>query len=377
MNKLNIDLKQVRLVLFFTQGMSLSSWENSHLFEREVAIYHALLPHLGGITFITYGDKKDLQFADKLNGIEVVCNHMGLSAKWYRRYLTWWPAKWQKGQAVFKNNQVRGSDLALDMAKHHGKPFISRCGYLLADWLKWLEGPDAQITKTAFELENRVFNGADRVVVTTDDMKNIVTTNYNLNIDQVSVVPNYVNTELFTPANSPKPPNRLICIGRLEKQKNIESLIKALGGSKVELWLVGKGTLEEKLKNLAQAQKANVKFCGIQPHIELPNLINQSTAFILPSHWEGHPKTLLEAMSCGLPVIGSNVPSIAGVIKHGVNGLLCDPTPDGIGKTVFELFNNTQLQKDLGHNARKYAVDNLTIGKTVKRELAIIKEQIL
>ncbi|MBF0195134.1 MAG: glycosyltransferase family 4 protein [Magnetococcales bacterium] len=370
-------LKQTRLVLFFTHGMSLHSWETSHLFEREVAIYLALLPHLGGITFITYGDKKDLQFAQKLKGIEVVCNHMGLSSKWYRRYLTWWPAKWQKGQVVFKTNQIRGSDLALDIAKHHNKPFISRCGYLLADWLKWLDGEDAKTYKSAFELENMVFNGASRVVVTTDDMKNIVTTSYNINSNKVFVTPNYVNTDLFTPEDRPKPTKRLISIGRLEKQKNIESLILALANSEVELWLVGRGTLEEKLINLARTNKVNVKFCGIQPHIELPNLLNQSTVFILPSHWEGHPKTLLEAMSCGLPVIGSNIPSIAGVIKNGDNGLLCDPTPDAIRKTVFKLLDNTQLQKKLGNNARKYVLENLTIGKTVQRELLAIREQLL
>ncbi|MBF0384118.1 MAG: glycosyltransferase family 4 protein [Magnetococcales bacterium] len=375
-NRLMIDLKQVRLVLFFTQGMSLSSWENSHLFEREVAIYHALLPHLAGITFITYGDKKDLQFANKLNGIEVICNHLGLSPSWYRRYLTYWPAKWQKGHVVFKSNQIRGSDLALEMAKHHKKPFISRCGYLLANWLKWLDGAEAKTTKAAFALEQRVFNGADRVVVTTDEMKNIVTSDYNLDLKKICVIPNYVNTDLFAPSSSPRTPKRLICIGRLEKQKNLESLINALADSEVELWIVGKGTLEEKLKSVAKNRNVAVKFCGIQPHTELPKLINSASVFILPSSWEGHPKTLLEAMACGMPVIGSNIPSIAGVITDRHNGLLCEPTTDGIRKTVFELFANSELQIQLGNNARKYATDNLTIGKTVQRELSVIGEQL-
>jgi glycosyltransferase involved in cell wall biosynthesis len=369
-----VDLKQVHLVLFFTQGMSLHGWDKSRLFEREVALYHALLPHLGGITFITYGDEKDLQFSHLLNGIKVICNQRKLSPAWYRRLLAYWPAKWQKGQVVFKSNQVRGSDMALYLAGHHGKPFISRCGYLLADSMKWRRGPDAQETKDAMVLEEMVFGGADRVVVTTPTMKTIITSDYGCEQDKIRVIPNYVDTDLFSPSNKQKPPRRLIFIGRLERQKNINSLITALSGLGVELWIVGQGTWEKRLQTQAKEQGVSVKFHGVQPHTELPKLLNQATAFILPSHWEGHPKTLLEALSCGLPAIGSDIPSIRGVIKHGENGLLCGLSPESIKKSVTELLDSPALQKKLGNNARQYALADLTIEKTVTRELDLLRE---
>jgi glycosyltransferase involved in cell wall biosynthesis len=371
-----VNLKQIHLVLFFTYGMSLDGWEKSRLFDREVALYKALLPHLGGITFITYGDKKDLQFAEKLNGIEVICNHRKLSMNWYRRYLAYWPAKWQQGHVVFKSNQIQGSDMALDLAKRHGKPFISRCGYLLADSLKWRKGPEAEATKKAMELEQKIFSQAHRVVVTTQAMQNIITNDYECDTSKIRTVANYVDTDLFTPSYSTKPTKRLIIIGRLERQKNIDSLIIALADTGIELWIVGQGSWEERLLALAKKYKVEVKFHGVQSHRSLPELLNSATAFILPSHWEGHPKTLLEALSCGLPAIGGDIASIRGVIKDGENGLLCGLTPEAIKKTVLQLLADQDLQKKLGKNARQYALENLTIGKTVERELEIIRELI-
>lgn len=367
-------LHQVRLVLFFTHGMSLGSWDASGLFEREVALYRALLPHLAGITFITYGDKRDLQFAERLNGIDVVCNQYQLSPKWYRRFLSYWPAKWQKGPAIFKSNQVRGSDLALTLARRHDKPFISRCGYLFGDNMKWREGEGAAITKSAMDLEKRIFGGADRVVVTTKAMQEIICNDYGLDPGKIRVIPNYVDCKLFAPTFSEKPPRRLIIIGRLERQKNIAALITALSNSDVELIVIGQGTLEQQLRDQATAQGVKVTFHGAKPHTDLPKFLNSATAFILPSHWEGHPKTLLEALACGLPAIGGDIQSIRGVIEHGKNGLLCGLSPEAIRTTVLQLLADRDLQVKLGKNARQYALNNLTIEKTVTRELALLEE---
>jgi hypothetical protein len=67
-------LIEVRLVLFFTRGVSLKTWDDVGMLEREVALYRALRPNLRDITFVTYGDARDLQYAGRLDGIQILCN---------------------------------------------------------------------------------------------------------------------------------------------------------------------------------------------------------------------------------------------------------------------------------------------------------------
>jgi glycosyltransferase involved in cell wall biosynthesis len=96
--------------------------------------------------------------------------------------------------------------------------------------------------------------------------------------------------------------------------------------------------------------------------------------FILPSHYEGHPKTLLEAMSCGLPVVGTDVPGIRELIVHGETGYLCDPSSQGIRAAIGELLWNKDLRKRIGTNAREYVVENVSLSKIVDKELALLRE---
>jgi Glycosyl transferases group 1 len=49
-----------------------------------------------------------------------------------------------------------------------------------------------------------------------------------------------------------------------------------------------------------------VQLLGVRPHAELPSLLRQAALFVLPSSYEGHPKAIIEAMSCGLPVIAGD-----------------------------------------------------------------------
>ena len=117
-----------------------------------------------------------------------------------------------------------------------------------------------------------------------------------------------------------------------------------------------------------------IRFYGILPHARLPALLNAATLFILPSFTEGHPKTLLEALSCGLPCIGSDIPAIRCVIRHGDNGLLCGLTAEAIRAAVVTLLDNPVLQGRLRDKARRYALAHLAIERVVEQELTTIRE---
>jgi glycosyltransferase involved in cell wall biosynthesis len=117
-----------------------------------------------------------------------------------------------------------------------------------------------------------------------------------------------------------------------------------------------------------------VNFLGNIPNHELPDFLNPHELFILPSFYENMPKTLLEAMACGLPVIGTNVKGINEVIKHGKNGILCSTNANSIREAILTLMKDEELKRNLGENARRTIVENYDLDKLIKRELELMCE---
>lgn len=99
--------------------------------------------------------------------------------------------------------------------------------------------------------------------------------------------------------------------------------------------LIGDGDNRSHLEKLAIENRSKVTFAGVMMQNQIPFELNRSMAFILPSFYEGHPKALIEAMACGLPVIGTNVPGVRELIVHGKTGLLCSPDSDSIRNAIY------------------------------------------
>ena len=159
------------------------------------------------------------------------------------------------------------------------------------------------------------------------------------------------------------------------KEKNLINLLKSLKDiSNFTLDIIGKGPQEEYLRKNADILGVNLKFLGVFPNDKLPYIYNQYEIFILPSHFEGNPKVLLEAMSCGVACIVTNVRGIREIIKHKENGYICSPTLDSIKNAIIELYNNKNLRTTLGNNARNYVKKNFSLDNIVKKEYLIYKK---
>lgn len=361
------------LVLFFTRGMSLKAWDDVGMFDREVALYRTLRPSLAGVTFVTYGGADDLDYAGRLDGIRIVCNRHDLSLEWYLRQVRWILRLARGSRTVVKSNQVTGADLALEAARRAGRRFIARCGYLLSDFAERQGGEGSPGAAAARDLERRVFTGADHVIVTTAAMRDRVRRDYGVADARVTVVPNYVETERFRPEPSPqRKPNRLVFIGRLDTQKNPLALVEAVAGLDVELVMVGAGPLREPIEGMIRERGLPVSLLGNVPNRDLPALLNSAALFVLPSHYEGHPKALLEAMACGLPVVGADAPGIRELIRHGENGYLCRADAAGLRAAITELLGNPALMARLGQQARGFVEEGFSLARVARRELDLL-----
>lgn len=181
-------------------------------------------------------------------------------------------------------------------------------------------------------------------------------------------LPNGVDTNIFKPLKVKHNEFLILSVGRLESVKNYVNLIKALKGLKISLRLIGKGSLKEQLVTVAKANDVNLEIIEKVDNLQLPHYYNEANIFILPSINEGHPKALLEAMSCGVPVIASNVGGIKDIIVDNNNGLFCDVGIESIKNKILILKNNKALQKKLSKNSVYYIKENYDLSTLFMKE---------
>jgi len=362
----------LQLGVFFTRGMSLRSWEEIGMLEREMALYCRLRDRGVGITLITYGGKEDVSYESRFPGVRVLANASALPQAEYEATLEHVHGAVLASLDVFKTNQTSGADIALRVARHFGKPLIARCGYMWSTFATLESGSDSPSARDARAVEQAVFPQATRVVVTTPAMAQDIVRRFPGTGDRVAVIPNYVDTALFDSTGRQKVQRDLLFVGRLVPQKNLTALLDAIAPLPLRLGIIGRGPLEPILRDHPASLNGKVEWIGGVPSRDLPDYFRSSRAFILPSLYEGHPKVLLEAMACGSPVIGTRVPGIASVLVHEQNGLLCAPTAEGLRHAVQQLLNDEGLANRLGAAARRYVLEHCTLDSVVEKELAVL-----
>lgn len=362
----------IGLVLFFTSGVSLQKWDELGMFAREVALYQRLQRHGVEVTFVTYGDARDLQYGVRLPGIRICCNRWGLPRHVYERLVPLLHLRALRCAHLYKTNQVPGAPAALLSSRLYAKPLIARCGYMWSEFMQRRHGPDATATRRSQAMEWQLFGGADRVVVTTDAMRQSIVQRQPWLANRTRVVPNYVDTELFSPGD-PRDviPDHLCYIGRLdEAQKNLPALVEAVGDLDVTLDLIGEGPLQSALEAEA-ARNPRLRLLGGLPHGALPGQLRRAAAFVLPSHYEGHPKTLIEAMACGVPIVTTDVPGIRELIRDGDTGALCSPDADALRTRITAVLSDAELRARIGQRARAFAVKHYSLDRIVQMELTL------
>jgi len=364
---------QITLTLFFSYGMSLQEWDTIGIFEREIAIYRKLQSLGILISFVTYGDN-DQQYASRLSDIRILSRPKGLPIPVYARLIPIIHATALMKTDVIKTNQINGAQHALRASQFWRKPLIARGGYNWSFHRSQEFGDESPEFRFARQVEQNVFSQADAIVATTPDLINQIVDHFQSTQPKAQVIPNYVETDRFQPMPVDKQYD-LIFIGRLVEQKNLSALLQAVAGlDDVNILLIGKGKLEASLKQQFGTLDARIDWIGQVDNTELPKLINQADIYILPSHYEGHPKTLIEAMACGMPVIGGDSPGIRNIIKHGQTGFLTETDVDSIRSAIQRLRNDTELRDTLGNNARQFVLEHYALDRVAQIEIQLIQK---
>jgi len=209
-----------------------------------------------------------------------------------------------------------------------------------------------------------------------------------------------INKKYIVIYNSVQLPKNLNCLeyniqnkmivfsGSISHKKGVEELLKAMNIvcekiPQARLMLAGKNTVkkdgkpyEEYLLELVEKQyRKNIHFLGVlNREKELFPLLCEAEICCYPSHVESFALAPLEAMALGKPVIYSKLHSGKEAIEHGKTGLLCNPKePEDIAKNILILFDNKELENQLGENAKKIIEEKFNYTNWIGKNIELYK----
>lgn len=205
--------------------------------------------------------------------------------------------------------------------------------------------------------------------------------------EKIELIPNGVDIERFSPVTKSvkkmlreelKLPdgNIVIYTGRLESGKGLEILLNSWREvsnqfPKAYLVIIGEGSLIHELMQMNRSSAGGqVYFLGKTDGIS--RYVQAADIFVLPSLAEGLSNALLEAMSCGLAVVATNIGGTREIIIDNDNGLLVEPgNALELSKKISSLLPDESEIERLGRKARKTIEDNYRIELVAQRYVEI------
>jgi len=145
-------------------------------------------------------------------------------------------------------------------------------------------------------------------------------------------------------------------IGRLSAEKGILNFIEAMplilhDKPETQILIGGDGKLKGVVEVIfatmpSLALNKDTNYIGWIPRDQLPTYLNELKLLIIPSHTEGLPNIMLEAMACGIPILATVVGTIPEIIKDGETGfILKDTSPEAIAEDIKRALGNPNLDK--------------------------------
>ncbi len=215
--------------------------------------------------------------------------------------------------------------------------------------------------KILLPLTKSIWRNASAVVALSQGLKDIAV---KAAPDQeIDIISNGIEVDLFYPIaraeKKPGEPLKLITVSRLLERKGIHHLLEAIARPDplpVTLTIVGTGSYEDELRKICTELGLDdrVDFTGFIRRDELPELYRQHDVFTLPSQTESFGLVFAEAMSCGLPILGTFVGGIPELVRHETDGILVNPAQPGeIRESLEKMLNNPEKTIAMGVAARQ------------------------
>lgn len=163
-------------------------------------------------------------------------------------------------------------------------------------------------------------------------------------------IPNFISTIYCEAINLRNSVTSICFVGRVVPSKGIYELIKAAESFKnIEFHIIG--PVDKEIEN--RILRNNVKIWGPQSNRWVIDFLKTTDIYILPSYSEGFPLGVLEAMSCGIPIIATNVGSIDDMIGQSGGILIRQGSYEDIIKAIHAMENKKVREKMAEYNLNK------------------------
>ena len=198
--------------------------------------------------------------------------------------------------------------------------------------------------------------------------------------DKIVMIKNGIETDRFTPLISKNGRKPVVgCFARVVPIKGITTLIKAakIVCDKFPADFVVVGEVQDK-EYYSECQKMveklglgnHFKFIG---HADAVEWYHKVDVFTLSSNSEGVPYALLEAMSCGLPCVCTDVGGISEILADGLGYVVPPGQPESLAQAIYELLNDKDLRMTMGQRATKVAREKYTLAEESENVLNLYK----
>lgn len=215
-------------------------------------------------------------------------------------------------------------------------------------------------------LERQIIEHSDMILPISEYCRRELSNRYNITYKYCAVIGNGVDTSFFK-RNSKKELDestlKLLYVGRINSQKGLLDLAKSVNylvkekNMNLVCNLIGDGPYRNFLKSFIKSLKLEDYF-HFEGHVnsksKIKDFYDKSDIFILPSYYEGSPTALIEAMSCGLPCIATDVGGIPELINNNNGILISKKDYLGLAKAILRVHDNKDLREKMGKNAEKF-----------------------
>lgn len=245
-----------------------------------------------------------------------------------------------------------------------------------ADWHEYIETVSPRFRRFVLTTLRR----CDCLIALSEGWRRYYSDVCGVDATRVVAMPNPVAVPSEVPDRSGRPLTTFAFLGIMDDRKGAPTIVEAFAllpdetKKRARVTMAGDGEVE-RIRRLVNELELGEFFSvrdWLEPE-ERDRVLAESDVLLLPSHHEGMPMSVLEAMAWGLPPITTPVGGIPEIVRNRESGILISPgNPEELARAMEELVNDSDLRKELSGNARR-SIQSLEISQYIARLVALYR----